>query len=123
MPRYGRFDAKFIFFFLTSGGVLRGSEGAIHVPELEKYEAGYKIFDQKSRFFYGNVPPTDIFQISIEKSTFSVENFVFRNTALGLWDIYSSSESLSTSSFLVKKKIASARPYRGISKRQLLFEI
>ena len=60
MPRYGRFDA--IYFFETSGGVLRGG-GARHVPELEKYEARYKTLDRKSRFFYGNVPPTDIFQI------------------------------------------------------------
>ena len=86
MPRYGRFGA--IYFFETSGGVLRGSRGVRHVPEAESYEAGYKILDQKSRFSLGNVPPTDIFQISIEKSTFSVENFVSRNTALGLWDIY-----------------------------------
>ena len=40
---------------------------------------------------YGNVPPTDIFQISIEKSTFSVEIFVSRNTALGLWDMSNTS--------------------------------
>ena len=53
MPRYGRFDA--IYFFKTSVGVLRGSRGVRHVPEAEKYEAGYENFDRKSRFFYGNL--------------------------------------------------------------------
>ena len=53
MPRYGRFDA--IYFFETSGGVLRGSRCVRHVPELEKYEAGYENFDRKSRFSLGNL--------------------------------------------------------------------
>ena len=59
MPRYGRADA--IYFFKTSGGVLRSSRGDIYIPEAESYVSGNKIFDRKSRFFYGNVPPTDFF--------------------------------------------------------------
>ena len=74
MPRYGRADA--IYFLKTSGGVLRSSRGVRHVPEAESYVSGYKILDRKSTFSLGNVPPTDIFQISKRKSTFSVEIFV-----------------------------------------------
>ena len=91
MPRYGRADAIYVYFFKTSGGVLRSSRGAVHVPEAERCVSGNKIFDRKSRFFYGNVPPTDIFQISIEKSTFSVEIFVSSPQVLGLWDMSSTS--------------------------------
>ena len=105
MPRYGRFGA--IYFFETSGGVLRGSRGVRLDPEAESYEARNEILDQKSRFFYGNVPPTDIFQISIEKSTFSVENFVSSFMTLGLW-VKSNTSATSKHSTRRLKKVDSA---------------
>ena len=85
MPRYGRFDA--IYFFETSGGVLRGSRCVRHVPELEKYEARNKNFDRKSRFSLGNVPPTDIFHFSKKKLTFEVEIFISLLSILFIWDV------------------------------------
>ena len=53
MPRYGRADA--IYFFKTSGGVLRSSRGDIYIPEAETLVSGNKIFDRKSRFSLGNL--------------------------------------------------------------------
>ena len=47
MPRYGRADA--ISFFVRKDEVLRLSE-ELYVLEAEKYGAGYKILDRKSRF-------------------------------------------------------------------------
>ena len=77
MPRYGRADA--IYFFKTSGGVLRSSRGDIYIPEAESYEAGYKILDQKSRFSLGNLKNIGRWHISKEKLIFLVEIFVSSN--------------------------------------------
>ena len=89
MPRYGHSDA--IFFFKTSGGVLRGSRGVIHDPEAESDESGYKMFDRKSRFSLENLKNIGRWHISKRKSTFSVEIFVSSLVLLGLWDMSNTS--------------------------------